>query len=534
MRILDTSMILLAVVVISLSGCAGSNSGVNDAGGDAVDGLDGVADGGSDPGADLGGDPGADGAADQAADQAGDPGGDPGLDGGADQGSDSYVDGGTDGGGDDGPLFTVDPVEDFDDPLLRASLFFSPADGTQQIVLSELAAAQSSAHLAFFNIRLQQVADALVALHQAGKDVKVLMDQKQMDQPYNTLDTWMIDHGLDVVGVLNDSSDEATMHNKFTVIDGRRVLTGSMNYSTTAFNRSDEDLLLIDDPDIGALYEDELDELVAGEQVPRVDDPGAPLSVYFGSEDRLDLMTIGAIDGAQSEIEVIMFSAGLASLGDALIAAVNRGVNVTFLVDESQSQNSDLDETIEAGGVHVLRVQRSFPVELHDKLCMVDGQLVLAGSYNWTPLASFFNDENSVRLLSTAIATRVAGRVTELVTAEDPAFTPAGYGWSAGSRSVTFSVTNLSVRADGACYISGDDPALGSMDASKAVQMARADGALGETWSATVDLPAGSQVGYKFLVRGPDGVNHRETGNQRSFSVPYAPGSFQVYDTFRE
>lgn len=515
-------MIWLTAVVISLSGCAGSGSIVNDAGSDAFDGLDGAADGGSDSGADQG------------ADLAGDPGGDPGLDGGADQGADSFADGVTDGGGDEDALFTVEPAEDFDDPILRASLFFSPADGTQQIVLSELAAAQSSVHLAFFNIRLQEVADTLLALHQAGKSIKVIMDQKQMDQSYNTLDDWMVNNGLDVVGVFNDASAEATMHNKFAVIDGRRVLTGSLNYSTTAFNRSDEDLLLIDDPVVSALYEDELAELEAGEQVPRIDDPEAPLSVYFGSEDRLDLMVIDAIGGAQAEIEVIMFSAGLASLGDALVAAVDRGVNVTFLVDESQSQDSDLDETLEAGGAHVLRITRSFPVELHDKLCMVDGQIVLAGSYNWTPLASFYNDENSVRLSSSAIATRVAGRVTELVTAEDPAFTPAAYGWGEGARGVTFSVTNLLIRADGACYISGDDPALGSMDASKAVEMTRADGPLGETWSATVDLSAGSQVGYKFLVRGPDGINHRETGDPRSLGVPYAAGPFQVFDTFRQ
>jgi phosphatidylserine/phosphatidylglycerophosphate/cardiolipin synthase-like enzyme len=414
--------------------------------------------------------------------------------------------------------------------VLKISMFFSPVDPTQQIVLDHLAGATASVHLVFFNIRLQAVADELVAQHQAGRDVKILMDQKQMDKSYNTLDDWMAQQGLDLTGILNDSATDSTMHNKFSIVDGRRVLTGSMNYSTTAFNRSEEDLVLIDDADIAALYEEELLELLAGQSVPRQEAPGEPVQVYFGPEDRLDQMTIAAIDGAQFSVEVLMFSAGLDTLSDALVAAVNRGVNVVFAIDETQAGDTTLDETIEAGGAHVLRVPRSFPVELHNKLCVVDGGLVLVGSYNWTPLATFYNDENYLRIESAALATRAGNRITELIMQESTPFDPADFGWSAGDRPATFTVTNLQVRADAKVFISGDHANLGSLDASQAVEMTLS----GDNWSATVDLPAGAEIDYQYLVRGPDQIPHRETGDLRTLVVGYTQGGKTIYDTFRE
>ena len=459
---------------------------------------------------------------------------DDGGDAGRDAGGDPGVDGGGDEGADQGPLFTVLPGEDFDDADLRVSIFFSPVDDTRQQVLDYLAAAQHSLHLAFFNVRLQEVGDLLVAQHQAGLDVHLLMDRKQMDKSYNTMDDWLLEQGVPVTGILNDSAADATMHDKFTIVDSRWVLTGSLNYSATAFTRSEEDLWVIDDPALAALYQQEFDELLAGQQVPGTPDPQADLQVYFGPEDRLDLATVAAIDDARRDVEVIMFSAGLADLTDALVAAVGRGVRAVLLIDRRQSEDTGADETMEAAGVHVLRVDRSFPVELHHKLCVVDGTWVLGGSYNWTPLASFHNDENLLKVRSPALATRVLERLLQIAAAEDTSFSPAGYGWTAGSRTVTFTVVNLQVRADGAVYLLGDVPELGGMDASRAVAMQREILPDGERWSATVQLDAGATVNYGYLVRGPGGINNREGGPARTFTVPYPEEDYRLFDTFRQ
>jgi hypothetical protein len=152
------------------------------------------------------------------------------------------------------------------------------------------------------------------------------------------------------------------------------------------------------------------------------------------------------------------------------------------------------------------------------------------GSYNWTPLASFYNDENYLRIESAALATRAGGRITALVMQESTPFDPADFGWSAGDRPVTFTVTNLQVRSDAKVFISGDHANLGGLDVSRAVEMTRS----GDNWSATIDLSAGAEIDYQYLVRGPDQIPHREPGDPRSLVIAYPQGAQIIYDTFRE
>jgi phosphatidylserine/phosphatidylglycerophosphate/cardiolipin synthase-like enzyme len=431
------------------------------------------------------------------------------------------------------PLYTVISKEDFDDPALLASLFFTPAQDLETLIMDELSKATQSVRLAMFNIRLQEIADKLLALHQAGVDVKIIMDQKQMDKSYNTLDDWMIENGLDLTGVLNDSSSNATMHNKFLIIDQKRVLTGSLNYSYTAFNKSDEDILLIESTEIAIQFEDEFEELLAGGEVPR-DNISGPVELYFSPEDRLDLMTIEAINAAQTYIEIIMFSASLEGIFDALETALNRGVHVVLLFDQAQSENTDLDETIETAGAHVVRTPRSFPVELHDKLCVADGNTLLVGSYNWTPTASFYNHENYLKIESAALSTRVESKVAGLLQQEVTNFDPLDFGFSAGDRTVEFSISNLEVRSDGSCYIMGNHPALGNNSISNSIEMTRNNTPQGETWSVTVSLPPGSEIEYRYLVKDSTGLAQLENASPRSFVVPFSSRTHPVYDTFRK
>jgi phosphatidylserine/phosphatidylglycerophosphate/cardiolipin synthase-like enzyme len=51
------------------------------------------------------------------------------------------------------------------------------------------------------------------------------------------------------------------MHNKIIVIDERYVVTGSMNYSTSAEESNDENVIILDNPEIAALYMADFDRI---------------------------------------------------------------------------------------------------------------------------------------------------------------------------------------------------------------------------------------------------------------------------------
>jgi phosphatidylserine/phosphatidylglycerophosphate/cardiolipin synthase-like enzyme len=51
------------------------------------------------------------------------------------------------------------------------------------------------------------------------------------------------------------------MHNKVIVVDERYVITGSLNFSSNAEDSNDENVIMIDNPDIARLYMQDFDRI---------------------------------------------------------------------------------------------------------------------------------------------------------------------------------------------------------------------------------------------------------------------------------
>ena len=50
------------------------------------------------------------------------------------------------------------------------------------------------------------------------------------------------------------SNNPAIMHNKFAIIDGSTIISGSYNWTKSAYQRNDENLLIIHRPDVAQRY----------------------------------------------------------------------------------------------------------------------------------------------------------------------------------------------------------------------------------------------------------------------------------------
>jgi len=83
----------------------------------------------------------------------------------------------------------------------------------------------------------------------------------------------------------------------------------------------------------------------------------------------------------------------LDALADALIRAAERGVDVKVLIEaESAGWKGSEHEKLIAHGVDVKL--DSNPDLMHHKVMVIDGRIVVTGSYNWTWSAEKNNDEN--------------------------------------------------------------------------------------------------------------------------------------------
>ena len=89
----------------------------------------------------------------------------------------------------------------------------------------------------------------------------------------------------------------------------------------------------------------------------------------------------------------------------SLARAVWRNVDVRVLVGTSDAKviqvaNSTAYSTLEYYGVPVRRFLSQYAQSLHSKSVIVDDQLVVAGSHNWSPGAAESHDEDSLAVFS--------------------------------------------------------------------------------------------------------------------------------------
>ena len=138
---------------------------------------------------------------------------------------------------------------------------FSPDGVCEEVLLEEFGLAQESIHAAVYCFTREPLAAALAEAQMRGVDVKVALD------PCADFDTAVqIRNYLDDQGVpmrLSENPNDGIMHDKFAVIDGDVVLTGSYNWTMSANEKNDENLVRLANPELAAQFEDEFERLWA-------------------------------------------------------------------------------------------------------------------------------------------------------------------------------------------------------------------------------------------------------------------------------
>jgi len=98
---------------------------------------------------------------------------------------------------------------------------------------------------------------------------------------------------------------------------------------------------------------------------------------------------------ANHTAHVLIYSFTLDSIGDAVLATYRKGVDVKIVFEKSQvSQYSEFFR-LAAAGVPVRNDTN--PDFMHEKVAIIDGYIVLVGSFNWSAAAE--NDNNEVLLV---------------------------------------------------------------------------------------------------------------------------------------
>ena len=119
----------------------------------------------------------------------------------------------------------------------------------------------------------------------------------------------------------------------------------------------------------------------------------ARIAVFFSPSGGCTQAIVGEIGRAKSTIQMQAFSFSSAPIARALVDAHKRGVNVQVIMDKSvETEEHSSANTVLRGGVTVLMdAQHSIA---HNKVMVIDSQVVITGSFNFTHAAEAYNAEN--------------------------------------------------------------------------------------------------------------------------------------------
>ncbi len=127
------------------------------------------------------------------------------------------------------------------------------------------------------------------------------------------------------------------------------------------------------------------------------------IAVSFSRTEDTSSLIKSWIDRANESIKVMVMLITQDELADSLIDAHRRGVDVDVIIDDDwlYKTGSDYKRLLEAG-VDIRGDNR--PGLMHHKVVVIDGCIVITGSYNWSRSAEESNDENIIILRSSLIA----------------------------------------------------------------------------------------------------------------------------------
>ena len=141
-----------------------------------------------------------------------------------------------------GILVTAERPSPANTRLPVAEALFSPGDQCRNRICDLLREAVESVDICVFTITDNIISDSIIDTHARGVNVRVISDNDKAQDKGSDLQR-MKRMG---VGVAFDHTADH-MHHKFAVFDGRVLVSGSYNWTRSAADRNEENIIVTDD-----------------------------------------------------------------------------------------------------------------------------------------------------------------------------------------------------------------------------------------------------------------------------------------------
>lgn len=202
-------------------------------------------------------------------------------------------------------------------------------------------------------------------------------------------------------------------HQKFIIRDREQVLTGSTNFTETGVTKNLNHIFIINDKNVARLYYREFKEIMQGhfgklneghDPTPDVEHvSGIPIKVLFAPDHNPEMEIMKQMAKAKHRVDFAIFTFSTSSgIDDQMIITSKAGIKVKGVFENKQGNQSwAATRVLDQEGVDTYLASKTEHEDLseklgklHHKLMIIDEQVIIGGSFNYTGPANRLNDEN--------------------------------------------------------------------------------------------------------------------------------------------
>lgn len=141
-------------------------------------------------------------------------------------------------------------------PAFKNQVYFSPGPDCLHAIVSQIQKCKQRMDICVFTVSDNRISREIENSFRRGVRVRIITDVPKIHDKGSDI------HRLASYGVPVRIDDHAThMHHKFALFDGKEVLTGSYNWTRSAAEVNEENILITNDPQTIKSYQKEFDRL---------------------------------------------------------------------------------------------------------------------------------------------------------------------------------------------------------------------------------------------------------------------------------
>ena len=295
-------------------------------------------------------------------------------------------------------------------------------DDLEAVIVQFIDGASKRLEISVQELESRPIAEAIVRARQRKVLVKLVIEQDYLRTASSRPDPWTPggeneDNRFIFDAILRANIDIKTdyntsiFHQKFIIRDRESLLTGSTNFTPTGTHNNLNHVVIVHDAGVAKIYSREFAEIQQGHFGKRNEGhdktpmdtvvSSVPIRVLFAPDHNPEMEIMKQMLKARERIEFAIFTFSKSSgIDDTMIRLLEFGMPIRGCFDGRQgAQEWAAIPSLIQNGAELSAVHPGNGLgKLHHKLMVLDGQVVIAGSFNYTGPANRLNDENIIIL----------------------------------------------------------------------------------------------------------------------------------------